>query len=408
MDKLAFRSSALVLTLIAGAAGLAGACGDAFTAGPGGSTASSTSSGSSGTTATGTGGDPGTSSSSGPGGAGGSGGVTGSGGAGGGTTTTGVTTGTGGSGGGTDDCTQTGCDEGKYCREDTKVCQACTDMDRFLFDHATPLPLSPTGSNVFPRVADTGATWRLVFSFFNGTNYDIASSAPPPWTQGAPASANVINTPGAEGGPLLLPPGIGLFGVDPAAGLLVFDTTRNGGAEIFVATAIDGLTAGPMPPPINDGTADQHMALAWAQNPKRAFWVTTRPDPAEQNAVTTRLVTVTLGGAVVVPTNVQIRMPGNCIQSFDDVAPWVTPDGTMLLFHGYSLDPNDCAQKLDDFVHVFYAPLDAQGQIPAGSTALEIEGLNVAKPITPSLSPDACQLYVSSIEDGTLYSAPRR
>jgi hypothetical protein len=373
-----FRGGACSLALVSAMVAAAG-CGEAFSTPGSTATGGATGTGGAGPTSSATDSTAESASSSGPG--------------------------TGGGGGSTADCSTTGCQQGMYCNEETLICTGCNDLSRFEFAPGVPLLDEPGQAQVEPRVVARAGVWRMVYTSISGS-YEIAASDEP-FTTGALVPGTGINSVAEEFGPLLLPPDTPLAGIALApsdAGFLVFSRQVGDDIEIRIADGIDGALSTTFPGVLNSGVSDFHPAIAYKPATQRAWWTQTRLVGQE---LVTGLVTAPLGNVGVSAALVPLPLENGCHARTPDVAPWVTPDGSLLLFHAEYQDQANCDLNIDG-VHVFWTTLDPAGQIPQGGEAKEILGLGAVQPVAPSLSPDMCTLYYSDLDQPNIYAARRR
>ncbi|WP_438008742.1 hypothetical protein WME89_08605 [Sorangium sp. So ce321] len=363
-------------------------CGEPFAAGAASTTSASSSSG------TGGGGAGG-----GGGGAGGGGGVTTA-------SSSSSTSGGGGEGG----CGA--CKEGEFCTA-SETCVRCADRGGLL-SFGTPAKVEVEGTSpAFPRVraeaGEDGATQRLVYVAGFGPDRQIATATGRPWTGGAVVSSAMVNSPEAESGPLLLP--VDAFsprdGFPP--GSLLFDRFLPGPGSLrrlFVADALDATAAEPFEPLNLDG-GSHSVAVAHSARPYRYWFMSEHQD---DGGITHRLVTKRVHDAEAQPLD--ITLPGDCPAQGEDLAPWVTPDGSVLFFQAPYSPRGNCAQA--SVLRSFYVKLGPDGQPADGQPARML--LSNLPPtvavMTPSLSPDECTLYLASNLDTDgkqrLYAASRR
>ncbi|AUX40140.1 hypothetical protein SOCE26_015370 [Sorangium cellulosum] len=363
-----------------------GGCGEPFSTGPAAATTSSGSGGGEG----------------GAGGAGGAGGVE--------DVPSGTTSSSSSGGGGAGGCDA--CKEGEFCTV-TETCLPCNDRRGVLsFGPLTEIDVEGTEPS-FPRVraevGEDGATQRLVYvARFGGASHtDIATATGRPWTGGAVLVNAQINTGRSESGPLLLPVDAPSPVSDMPPGPLLFDHPLAGPGSLPAVFAAD-FPEGARVELIDDLLVDagsHSVAVAHALSPARYWFMSMHQD----NGVTvSRLVTKRAGDAAVQPVN--IKLPGGCPAEGADLAPWVTPDGSLLFFQAPYSALGDCAQAV--VLRSFYVRLGADG-LPVGEQPATILLPNEPPRVavkTPSLSPDECTLFVASNADGAqrLYSAARR
>ncbi|MGK3990715.1 hypothetical protein WME99_47150 [Sorangium sp. So ce136] len=364
-------------------------CGEPFLAGAASTTSASSSSGTGGGGAGG-GGD---------GGAGGDGGMTM-------TSSSSSTSGGGGEGG----CSA--CKEGEFCTA-SETCVRCADRGGLL-SFGTPAEIEVEGTSpAFPRVraeaGDDGATQRLVYVAGFGSDRQIATATGRPWTTGAVVSSAMVNSPQSESGPLLLP--VDAFSPREgfAMGSLLFDRVLAGPGslrQLFVADALEATAAETFGPLNMDG-GSHSVAVAHAARPYRYWFMSEQQD---DGGTTHRLVTKRAHDAEAQALG--ITLPGGCPAQGEDLAPWVTPDGSVLFFQAPYSPRGNCAQA--SVLRSFYVKLGPDG-LPADAQPARMLLSNLPPTVavmTPSLSPDECTLYLASNLDTDgkqrLYAASRR
>ncbi|XXX78836.1 hypothetical protein WMF30_08670 [Sorangium sp. So ce134] len=342
------------------------------------------------------------SSSAGGGGAGGDGG--------GGSSATSSTSSAGG--GGEGGCAA--CKAGEFCTA-SETCVRCDDRSGAL-SFGTPMAIEVEGSApAFPRVREEPAEGegkqRLVYvATFGSEDTQIATAVGRPWTGGEAIASPEVNSPQSESGPLLLP----VDALSPIDGFpqgsLLFDRVLAGPGSLpvlLVADAFAGTHTETFDALNLDG-GSHSVAVAYGLRPYRYWFMIKHQDNGE---ITSRLVTKLAESAEA--QELHIVLPGDCPAQGDDLAPWVTPDGSVLFFQAPYSARGDCAQA--SVLRSFYVRLGENGMPVSGEKAKML--LTSLKPeiavMTPSLSPDECTLYVASDlnpEDRKqrIYAAARR
>ncbi|AUX29517.1 MULTISPECIES: hypothetical protein [Sorangium] len=344
------------------------------------------------------------SSSSGGGGGGGDGGGGGAGAA----TSSSSSAGGGGEGG----CAA--CKAGEFCTA-SETCVRCADRGAAL-SFGAPTTIEVEGSKpAFPRVREEpgegAVTQRLVYvATFGSSDAQIATATGRPWTAGEVVASPVVNSPQSESGPLLLPVDAPSPRADFPKGSLLFDRLLAGPGSLPVLLVADELGAirAETFDALNMDGGSHSVAVAHGVQPYRYWFMNKHQDGG---AITSRLLTTLADGAEV--QELHIVLPGDCPAQGDDLAPWVTPDGSLLFFQAPYSARGDCAQA--SVLRSFYVRLGADGLPVPGEKAKML--LASLKPeiavMTPSLSPDECTLYVASDLDMVdrrqrLYAASRR
>ncbi|WP_437327868.1 hypothetical protein [Sorangium sp. So ce381] len=348
-----------------------------------------------------------TSSSGGEGGAGGAGGDGGGGsGGGGGPASSSTASGGGGEGG----CGA--CKDGEFCTA-SETCVSCAARGGVLAFGALSEVEVAGAMPAFPRVrAEAGegeATLRLVYTAkFGSDDTKIATATGRPWTAGEAVSSFVVDDAGQESGPLLLP----LDAPSPVegfpAGSLLFDrlpTEPGSLPQLLVADGIEATQANALPA-LNPDGGSRSVAVAHGLRPSYRYWFMSRHQ--EGGGTTSRLVTKRAEDAEV--QALDIHLPGDCPAQGDDLAPWVTPDGSLLFFQAPYSARGEC--EAASVLRSFYVALGDDG-LPVDGQPARMLLPNLAPTVavmTPSLSPDECTLYLASNKDGQqkLYSASRR
>jgi hypothetical protein len=240
------------------------------------------------------------------------------------------------------------------------------------------------------------------------------------YTEDASTSAgrDVTATVPEDSSPLLLR--------EPLSGLTVegltridfsFDRAIAGVRTLRFGSWANGVQSSVLAPaPLNSGAGDFSLAIALHATSQgaRAFWMTHR-EGTGANARKPRLVTARLGADSTAtdvslllsvgndqqcaPLDVSQPLPENN-RVDPDLTPWVTSDGTLLLFSTTSLETGCAAgtQKKDIYTVLLQA---ATGQPPAA--ALPMKDVNSPQDdLDPSFSADLCDLYFASNRDGEL------
>ncbi|XXT21696.1 hypothetical protein WME94_09055 [Sorangium sp. So ce429] len=304
------------------------------------------------------------------------------------------------------------CKEGEFCTA-SETCVRCADRGGLL-SFGTPAEIEVEGTSpAFPRVraeaSDDGTTQRLVYVAGFGPDRQIATATGRPWTTGAIVSSAVVNSPQPESSPLLLP----LDALSPREGFpqgsLLFDRFLPGPGSLqrlFVADALEATAAEPFEALNLDG-GSHSVAVAHAARPYRYWFMSEQQD---DGGTTHRLVTKRAHDAEA--QALDITLPGDCPAQGEDLAPWVTPDGSVLFFQAPYSARGNCAQA--SVLRSFYVKLGPDGQ-PADGQPAKMLLSNLPPTVavmTPSLSPDECTLYLASNLDTDgkqrLYAASRR
>ncbi len=320
------------------------------------------------------------------------------------------------------------CEDGAYCNEDTGACEACGDMTRFEFGEPA---LLQTGMNFaersFPRVQTFGDTQRMhlrVRAGMAGIGYDLAQTEGPGFP-GGQLEECCINKPSDDSGPLPLPQSVGAAQLSfipnisnpqnnsPGTWFILFDSKRpfsgfglslpEGPRRIFVASRTGQASDFYYEPiqKLNTGANDYSVAFAHAASPPRLFWMSERANGPMPSAPP-ELYTLTTTQDPAAPTKVNVPMVGCEGPLNDDLAPWVFPDGSHLLFNAR------CSEG--EGLSLYHAALASTGtafQAPAQKIKLKTSSTaDVSQLRTPSLSPDRCELFLEA--DNGIYRARRR
>lgn len=323
----------------------------------------------------------------------------------------------GGKGGSaTTDCE---CDAGEYCLDGSTDCLSCADLSRLLFE--APERLATVSDNGpgsrFPRIGATSTD--LLYRFDGvGIRYTTDSSTS--------AGSSIAATDPQDSAPLLLREPLASGGGADAPRLnFFFDRGGDVGRNLRVGEWNDGLQSSEdAPMPLNSGLGDFSIAVALHPGPgapARAFWMTNRPSTSMAvqgpHLVTALLETNTTVEDVELMLSAGQKScplftpPGPPVEgeAIDpDLSPWVTADGSLLVFSTTRVDA-DCAaasQKKDIYTVLLQA---SSGRPPAA--ALPMKDVNsAADDVDPSFSSDMCDLYFASNRDGqfAVYRAHRR
>lgn len=294
-----------------------------------------------------------------------------------------------------------GCAAGEYCRSGN--CYACSDLSRLDFESPKELLDHPSGGLRFPRPSAGDTT--LFFTFLGPAKRELWR-----WdTSGttAPFSLGDASTEQRSGLYFIPPPAFPSFNV-------LFDQGEVAERSLLVANYYGGtlidVTAAPAP--LGPSGADDY-SVTLASDTERAYWMTTRDGvPA--------LVTSTIAGDA--PAVVELGVPNVgtdavvCARAGDDAAPWVTPDGRLLLFSALPMN-SDCEPLDGNATDLYVALLDAANGQPR-ATAVPLGDVNTTSGTSSetdaSLSNDWCTLYLASDggdaqgHDFRLYRSARR
>jgi hypothetical protein len=350
-----------------------------------------------------------TTSSTGTGGAGGAGGAT---------STTGTASSSGTGGGGGAPCVVgdlSTCKAGEYCRVNGGGCAPCGDFSAFQFGDPKPVDVMiPQGAAAsFPRRKGD----KLYYMFKSLTSTDIAESdlmamSMNKWTPGVAVAPPVSASDSDEAAPLVLSAseaqaieGILLDKVAVKTGqpLLVFDSDRTSPGAPHVYAENPGQMGVSLLNLKGDAIVE-HLTVAWDANPYRIWYITAKP-----GNLAPRLVTATPGSS---PDDATMTISNGCPLLPGDVAPWVTHDGSHLIFS--AIDPDlsaQCGAPMGTTHHVYIADLEPNGQQKAGTKAARVLPNDDKDDITPSLTQDACALYFSRTTGpgtGVLHAAVRQ
>lgn len=300
----------------------------------------------------------------------------------------------------------------------TTDCLACSDLSRLSFDEPVRLAtVSDNGAGSrFPRIGATSTD--LVYRFDGvGMRYTADSSTS--------AGNDVAATEPKDSAPLLLRESVNLPAGDLTQFNFLFDRTEMDVRTLRVGSWSDGLqSTRPADPPFNSGAGDFSVAVALHASPAgaRAFWMTSREGELPL-ARKPRLVTAPLAAnssAVDVALALRVGDDESCppldVSQRDplaplidpDLTPWVTNDGTLLVFSTTRLEAGcvESSQRKDIYTALLQP---SSGQPPA--PALPMNDVNSPQDdVDPSFSADWCDLYFSSNREGkfAVYRAHRR
>lgn len=311
------------------------------------------------------------------------------------------------------------CAAGKYCLEGSTDCLLCSDLSRLYFDE--PVRLATVSDNGpgsrFPRI---GATSTDLLYHFDGVGMRYTADS------STSAGSSVAATEPKDSAPLLLREPVSSIVVEGVAELnFLFDRSVMDVRTLHVGTWSGGLQSSAVAPaPFNSGAGDFSIAVALHASPAtaRAFWMTNR-EGAMSGSPRPRLVTapisanaaaadvelkLSVGGGSGCPPLDPSQLPDGSPAVDPDMTPWVTGDGTLLVFSTTRLE-SGCAvgtRKKDIYTALLQA---SSGQPPA--PALPMRDVNSSEDdVDPSFSADLCDLYFASNRDGkfAVYRAHRR
>jgi hypothetical protein len=288
------------------------------------------------------------------------------------------------------------CGAGRYCHDDGR-CRACTDLttlaDFGQLKFASPEPLSTINGNAgieslrMPRILADGVALLYQRDFFGG---QIWLATHPDANAGSPLTGPLDAADLRESGALVLDSPSGQL----ALRNIVFDRTvakDSTQRELYGATIDnEGLTKDVvrLPVPFNPVSTTKESNYSLAVSRDRAWWTVNRDSMLDIWFMTAPLAT---GATAKV---VSVNLPSGCAFHELDGAPWVTPDGKVLLVTAYQR--NAKCEAPDHRNDLFVVALDAAGQ-PRG-TAFGLPDIDApeSSEFDPSLSPDMCWLYFAS------------
>jgi hypothetical protein len=369
---------------------VAGACsGESFT-----SASNEGSGGAGGSSGAGSGGTSGTGGTGGKGGSSGSGGSGATGGSGGSATGGSGGSATGGTGGGLDarpDCRSSGCPAGDYCNTETLGCTACADLSRLEFtlpEKLSAVSETTEGNQRFPRLTHNPGEMLFQTGAYNAVKQlwvtsDYTATGQHQLLSGVAVTSQSSNAP--------LEASISIGG---ASANFFFDRTVagiNSNHDLYAGlrsgTSVTGVTR--LPAPFNDTGSNvySNYSVAVAPAKSRLWWMTTR------SGSTAGMVTSLATGSSITVVNPVIG-DNACVRRGADATPWVTSDGSLMLFR--SIEQDDICVPTLDVNDIYAVPLDAT----SGTTVGSAQSLNVNTTgwddTDPMMSPDLCWIFFAS------------
>lgn len=383
-----------------------GACSDRFSAegtggaAPGGQAGAGGGSGGGGDGGGGSGGASG-GGTGGSGGIGGSGGGAGVGGSTGGAAgaATGGSSGDGGSAGGGTAGAPPGCDCGvaQFCR--AGMCRDCSDISSLEFGPAEEILDHPASGLRFPRPFSERDA--LFFTLLGDAGTEL-------WYTDDPLSVASFRLGDATTLPRSGAVPLSQGGVPFE---LVFDELD--GQRIARSGTWDGMLLSnemTLGSPLSPGGFDT-FSIAVAQSTNRYYWMSTRDGP-----LTLRTGVLGTGNQDLVNLEIPARDGGTCPRGDDDATPWVSANGTLLLFSAAPVDAS-CTRIDGGAADLYAAALSASSGMPltpAVALATVNRTMDGSVETDPAFTPDLCQLYFASDggetggRDFRLYRALRR
>jgi hypothetical protein len=293
-----------------------------------------------------------------------------------------------------------GCDcrPGQYCRSGT--CRDCSDLSSVQIGTPVELLDHPSSGLRFPRVGDSSDS--LFFTLVAPSRSELWYVRDP--TASASTTLGDAQTPSRSG----------LFYVEGSAFAFsaLFDELENGQRHVLTATwnGTELSNTQPAGAPLAASGADDY-SVALAAQTSRVYFMSTRDGaPALHTGV--------LGSAATTPLTLQVPAlgGGTCPRSGDDATPWVTEDGSLLVFRALPVDAQ-CQSVDGSATDLYVAALQPSTGTPL-TPAVALTGVNVtgggSTETDPSFSPDLCILYFASDGgsaggfDFKLFSANRR
>ncbi|MCS6900712.1 MAG: hypothetical protein RMJ98_11130 [Myxococcales bacterium] len=396
----------------AGGSGIGSGGSDAGSGGShGGSSGSGGSHGGSGGSSSGSGGSNAGASGSSTAGQGGTGGNAGAG-------------GSSGAGGASSCLAGLSCNTDEYCNAETGTCTPCGNMDRFEFGAPESLLTGKLIKNPgFPRVQLVENQLNLFFQAQSPTDNPSLSQPNPlifkqTWSTKASALSQepYCQPTGSDdcGGPLPLPPTIKLdflgIKIPAPARYVFFDSKRHDGSgnpsesprRIYVAS-VNGDDSFYAPIlQLNQGANDYSVAFAYAAEQPRFYWIRENSSPSGAKNEAELYTTTTGQNAQPSKVAVQLQNCSNTNAVPEDLAPWVFPDGTHILFHARC--------NTNEPLKLYYAALNTDGSFQSPAQIIKVEtessGVEFNQLRMPSLSPNRCELLFEV--DTQIYRARRR
>lgn len=298
------------------------------------------------------------------------------------------------------------CGSGEYCQVSTGKCVGCGDLSKL--DFGPPEPLSavnknPAGGLRFPRVAGPDGS-ALVYVAANNTMTPAGRQI---WFAPNPDSgfgARASDSSWSASGPLF----VQFDYVKSTTSHFLYDkvdTTGSGARDLYATELGSGTvqSSGSLGGPFNSAQGADDYSIAVAPDVHRAWWMSDRGNSGRQ------LLTFSWD-PLGTPQSVNLFDQNDCQRAGDDATPWVTPDGSVLLYSATRLDAG-CHPANSSRRVLYWIKLDKTTGRPAfgtrGQPLLESDGADATD---PSLSRDLCTLYYAA-DDGKgfkLYRAPRR
>jgi hypothetical protein len=276
-----------------------------------------------------------------------------------------------------------GCDcrPGQYCRAGT--CRNCSDLSSVQIGMPEPVLDHPISGLRFPRVGDSRTS--LFFTLVAPSRSELWYVEDPV----ASASRTVGSAQTASRSGLFYVEG-GAFEFSALFDELVGETRGVMTASWDGSELTNVLPAGvPFGLP---GVDDYSVALAAETG--RVYFMSTREGSAA-------LYTGVLGSTSATPVTLQVPAQsggGTCARSGEDATPWVTEDGTLLVFRSPPMDA-ECEPVDGSATDLYVAALQSTTGMPL-APAVALTGVNVTAGAStetdPSFSPDLCVLYFAS------------
>lgn len=282
---------------------------------------------------------------------------------------------------GTPLCMAGSCSDGNYC-DPARGCVTCKDFGTFVPGEVKSLGipvLDPSATPLYPRIAH--ADTDLLFAQVISSQGHIKRTMQSGGTWMAPGGILGLDMLSAsDTGPFFLAKPSALNGLMPAdlgtstSPVLLFHTTRDAGkVEVWGMQLTTGALPEKLQLPVGDDYV-QDISIATQVMPPRLFWLH-GSDPAA-------LKLATMTAMESSPQDVNLTLD-TCEVNVQH--PWVTPDGTHLLFAAKACDKTG--------PHLYIAELTGEGK-QMGNAGRIFPG-DASSDYSPSLSTDQCTLLFS-------------
>lgn len=302
------------------------------------------------------------------------------------------------------------CNKGNYCQSSTSQCVPCANISaRFIFGVPKKLNISLPQGGTNPRLVRIGPGGQLLFTYasqFSGLDIGHADQDKGflQWKQGEQEPAPITSTL-EESAPLYLTKGSALrdvlsnpAAVNPELDVILYTSRTSGTPQVYAFNPPGKTDSTVSPVALKGGLSTSNIALSY-EAPSPRFWFSTNLNSMSEGLYTSL--------PKETPQPLPIKLDNDCLLQTPGVAPWVSPDGTWLLFGAQRPDENkNCMVDPTAPYRLYYAQLDpTSGQQMDSTQATRIYPESTKNYTFPSLALDMCVLLFSELVDSNRWES---